>query len=344
MADPIPNPWPPAPAPAPASTSPNPWSAGESSNPWNLSEQLSSDPITAKIKELFGREMSLNTLVQMISHLTLEKIPDVELVTLIEMGIYFARKQLGWTEAAANLEYWLAAGADAKPSRQMNHRLIMELPAIVKVLCRDHYSDVVGGAEARLKAPADTRFPSTQTTITGPSGEAIVLSPNPSPLRTGGQETLYKEASTPTTLTPDDIFHAVGAVWLDSKVTVQSEVLDTGGWRVSVVSWESWFWDTYDWNQGVGVTIPLRLFERLNIEEPIRSIIMGTLSNYGIDPSALNELSIRDTQMKQIEGKKITMPDGRLVQPKAFFVYGDSSWTFDPEASCKRPTVWTVNP
>lgn len=342
MAGPIPNPW--QPPPDPASTSPNQWSAGASSNPWNVPEQLANELIAAKIKEVFGREMSLNTLVEMFSHLRLGKIPDAELVTLIEMGIYFARTQLDWTHAAANLEYWLAAGADAKPSRQMEHRLIMELPNIVTILCRDHYSAIVSGVEARLKAPADSKFPSTQTSITGPSGEAIVLSPTPSPLRTGGRETLYKEASAPTSLTPDDMFNAVGAVWLDSRVTVESEVLDTGGWRVSIVSWESWFWDTYDWNEGVGVTIPLDLFDRLHIEEPIRSIITGALSNYGIDPSVLDELSIKDKQMKQLEGKKITMPDGRLVQPKAFFVYGDGSWTFDPKASCERPTVWTVNP
>jgi hypothetical protein len=310
-----------------------------------LPEQLGADPITAKIKEVFGREMSLNALVQMFSHLKLGEIPDAELVTLIEMGIYFARTQLTWTLAAANLEYWLAAGADPAPSRQIDHRIVMELPDIGKVMCRDHYGAIVSGVESRLKSSPDTKFPSKQTSITGPSGEPIVLSPTPSPLRTGGQETLYMEASTPTSVAPtDDIFNALGGVWLDSRVTVQSEVLGTGGWRVSVVGWESWFWDTYDWNEGVGVTIPLKLFERLHIEDPIRSIITNTLSSYGIDPSVLNELSIKDKQMKQLEGKKVTMPDGRLVQPKAFFVYGDTSWTFDPQASCQQPTVWTVNP
>src|SRR5262245_49220543 len=251
MADPAPNPWPSAPAPSP--TPSNQWSAPPSSNPWNVSEQLGADAITAKIKDVFGREMSLNTLVQMFAHLKLGEIPDAELVTLIEMGIYFARTQLDWTSAADNLEYWLVAGADTVPSRQMDHRLIMELPAIITVLCRDHYGEIRSGVETRLKAPANTKFPSKQTSLTGPTGEAIVLSPSPSPLRTGGQETLYKEASTPTSLTPNDIFNAVGGVWLDSKVTVQSEVLDTGGWRVSIVSWDSWFWDIYNWNEGVGV-------------------------------------------------------------------------------------------
>ena len=43
----------------------------------------------------------------------------------------------------------------------------------------------------------------------------------------------------------------------------------------------------------------------------------------------LQEITVTDAQMSQIEGKKIAMPDGSTKQPKAYPIYSNGSWSFD---------------
>ena len=343
MADPtLPTPWQPAQPAVPS----NPWTVDAPANLWDLKallDQINRDK-AARIKEAFGRDISLSALIDLLARFSLGQLSDVELVDVIEMGIYFARSEIPWPEAAANLEYWLVAGRDAKPARQMDHELIMGLDYIVGTLCDEHYDAIVAGVNSRLMAPAGTQFPEFAATFKGPSGEEIVVAPAASPLRAGGEETLYKDASTLPVGDRGDIYNAVGAVTLVSRATVKSEALDTGGWRVRIVDWECWFWDTYDWNKGVSVRIPINLFDRLGVTELQRSVIESALSVVGSKPSWLKELEVKDETMKQIDGKQIRMPDDRVVQPKAFLVYGDSSWRFDAAASCGKPIVLTIAP
>ena len=343
---PVPNPWSTTPAPGPANAPTNSWSG----NPWqgnifDVPAQLDAlnQAAAVQIKELFGRDMRLTTLIDLFAQLRRHQISDADLVTLIEMGIYFARHTLLWPEAANNLEYWLNAGATPTPVRIMDHRLFMDLAPLVGTNCDEIYAVIVSAVHDRLTAPAGTKFPAQQVTLTGPSGEAIVLTPAASPLADGGVDVLYKEISTPTSLERNDVFNAVGAVTLNARVTVKSERLDTAGWRVTIVSWESWIWDTYDWNEGVGVSIPVRLFDRLGVAPEKAAAVRDALSTAGVDPGSLDELGIKDEQMKQLEGKTIQMPDGRVIRPKAYLVLGDSSWPFDVR-QCGKDVTWLVTP
>jgi hypothetical protein len=312
--------------------------------------KINSESVAA-INDAFGRSISLMDLISLLNRFLTKQstnpLSDSELVQVIQMGSYFARNKASLPLASANLDHWLNAGSLADPAQVMKHDLFMNLDHVVGTLCGKHYDAIVAGINSRLSAPAGTKFPASAATFTGPLGKPIVVNPAESPLRAGGKETIYMESST---LTDDrslsDLYNAVGAVFLVSQVNVESEVLDTGGWRVTIIDWQAWFWDSYDWNlSGQSVVIPLDLFHRLPAIAPYQSTIEAMLKAGGIPPSVLQELKVEDAQMRQIEGKKIAMPDGSTMQPKAYPIYSDGSWHFDATSSeCGKPTVLTIAP
>ncbi|MPZ32017.1 MAG: hypothetical protein GEV13_13640 [Rhodospirillales bacterium] len=306
-------------------------------------DKLNSQSV-AVINDAFGRSISLTDLITLLYRFQTNQLSDSELVQVIQMGSYFARNKLSWALASANLDHWLNAGSLPAPTQIMDHKLIMNLEHVVDTLCGEHYDAIVAGINSRLSAPAGTKFPASAATFTGPSGKPVVVNPAESPLRAGGEEAIYKESGTPTSDSHlSDMYNAVGGVFLVSRANVKSEVLDTGGWQVTIVDWEVWFWDTYDWNTGgQSVSIPLDLFNRLPAIATYQSTIEGALKASGIPPSVLQELKVNDAQMRQIEGKKIAMPDGSTMQPKAYPIYGDSSWRFDASSACGKPTVLTI--
>ena len=125
---------------------------------------------------------------------------------------------------------------------------------------------IVDGIKKRLLAPAGHRVPDVAGyDLRDHSAIPSQVNPAESPLAAGGEETLYYESSTPTTDdSTSDLFNAVNAVNLVSQVQVKSEVLDTGEWQVTIVDWQVWFWDSYDWNKDKQfVSIPLNLLDRL---------------------------------------------------------------------------------
>ena len=304
------------------------------------------DPISVPIiNKTFGVSITLSKMIDLLHRFQIGTLEASEMVQVIEMGSYFARNTLGWTLAADNLDHWLIAGGLQDPAVTMAHTLFMNQEPVIGTLCDKHYQAIVDGINSRLSAPAGTKFPPSPVTITGPLGKAIVVNPAESPLRGGGEETLYKDSSTLTTDTHvSDLFNAVNAVNLVSQVHVKSEVLGTGGWKVTITDWEVWFYDTYDWNLGAqSVHIPLNLFDKIPGIAPFRAAIEDQLKNRQIDPSELDELTVQDAQMQKIEGQKIAMLDGRTMQPKAYPIYSDGSWPFDA-STCPKDTVLTIPP
>ena len=321
----------------------NPWDVGAQINQWNATTVLAElDRQNAtRIRDAFGRDIAMSALIGLLARFGAGTLRDDELVDVIEMGIYFARVKLGWVDAAANLEYWLVAGNDAAPQRVMKAAVIRDLDKIEGTLCGKHYEDIVAAVTNRLHAVGEL-FPKEPDIITGASGEAIFLTPAESPLPAGGEEVIYKQSSALTSDERNDIYNAVGAVTLVSRVTVRSERLQSGGWQVTIVDWECWFWDAYDWNKDVGVSIPVHLFDRLGVPTEYRPTLENALALTGINKDVLEEIKVQDETMKQIEGKTVTMPDGRQLKPKSYFIYGDSSWRFDSDLPCGKPMTFTV--
>ncbi len=329
----------------------NPWEADPSASPsagrWDVigvAEKLSG--LTDEISELVGTEIALTDLIGLLGKLASHDLSDQELVQGIRIGSYFARNTLNWTLAPDNLDHWLEAGGLQDPAQIMDYTLIKDEELVIDTLVDEHYDVIVDGIRKRLLARPDDEFPASQTTFTGPFGAVIVVDPAPSPLAAGGEETLYYESTTHTTRdSTSDLFNAVNAVNLVSQVQVKSEVLTTGEWRVTIVDWQVWFWDSYDWNkEGQSVSIPLNLLDRLPPDlAPYRSTIEEALKRGSIDLSLLRNLTVGDSQMSQIEGKTVAMPDGSTVQPKAYPVYSNGSWSFDPSAYDKD-TVLTIPP
>ena len=166
------------------------------------------------------------------------------------MASYFGRNSLDWTLAPDNLDHWLEAGGLQDPAQIMDYTLIKDQELVIDTLVDEHYDVIVDGIKKRLLAPPDAEFPASPTTFTGPFGDPIEVNPAESPLAAGGEETLYYESSTHTTDdSTSDLFNAVNAVNLVSQVQVKSEVLYTGEWQVTIVDWQVWFWDSYDWNK-----------------------------------------------------------------------------------------------
>ena len=92
------------------------------------------------------------------------------------------------------------------------------------------------------------------------------------------------------------------------------------------------------------MVIPLDLFNRLPAIAPYESTIVALLNVTGTPPSVLQELKVADAQMRQIEGKKVAMPDGSTMQPKAYPIYSDGSWHFDASSSaCGKSIDLTRN-
>lgn len=341
MADPpVPAPWTPTPAPTP----PNEWSVPPEFGQWDprtILAKLEADN-AALIRDAFGEEIPLMTLVELLARYTARSCSDEELIRLINMGIYFAEHKMQWPEAAANLKYWLVAGMDPVPQRRMKHELIKNRSSTIDTCCGRYFDLVVAGVETRLKATPGTLFPSVSTTVTGPSGEPIVLTPAASPLAAGGEDTIYiEDAVDPTESSTEDIYNAVGGVVIVAKVKVKSEKVEPSGWRVTITDWECWFWDKYDWGfAGQSVTIPLNLSTRLQISSETKAWLQ---SLFNIDITAYDNLKIADSTMAQIEDKQINMPDGTQARPKAYQIYGDTTWRFDPAAApCSRETTWLV--
>lgn len=342
--------------PAPESPASNPWEA----NPWEAEPSASpsagrwdvmglADKLKAAtdaIEELVGTGIALADLITLFGKFQNGGLTDQELVQGVQIGIYVARNTLGWTLAPDNLEHWLEAGGLQDPAQIMDYTLIQDQETVIDTLVDKHYDVIVEGIKARLLAPPDAEFPASPTTFTGPFGAAIEVDPARSPLAGGGEETLYYESSTHTTDdSTSDLFNAVNAVTLVSQVQVRSEVLTTGEWQVTIVDWQVWFWDSYDWNKdNQFASIPLNLLDRLPPDlAPYRSTIEESLKRGSIDPSSLQNLTVRDSQMSQIEGKTVAMPDGSTVKPKAYPVYSNASWSFDPSAYDKD-TVITIPP
>jgi hypothetical protein len=343
MADPLPIPWQ---APAPAPSESNSWLPDlPSVNQFDMAAVMAKlDPISVPIiNKTFGVSITLSQMIDLLHRFQIGTLEASDMVQVIEMGSYFARNTLGWTLAADNLDHWLIAGGLQDPSVTMNHTLFMNQEPIIGTLCDKHYQAIVDGINSRLSAKPGAKFPPSPVTITGPLGKAIVVNPAESPLRAGGEETLYKDSSTLTTDNHvSDLFNAVNAVNLVSQVHVKSEVLDTGGWQVTITDWEVWFYDSYDWNLGgQSVHIPLNLFDKIPGIAQFRAAIEDQLKNRQVDPSALDDLAVQDAQMRKIEGKKIVMPDGTTKQPKAYPIYSDGSWPFDA-STCPKKTVLTI--
>lgn len=341
MADPpVPAPWTPVPLPS----MPNPWPTGSPINTWDPTQLLQyiESTFAAQIKQSFGQSISLIDLIDLFKRFGSNNVTDQELVRLIEMGIYFARTKLGWTSAAANLEHWLDAGSSISPWI-MSRDLVRNRDPITYALCTEYYDLIVTGVEKRIKATAGELFPSTTKTITSATGAVITLTPAASNLAAGAEENLYIEQSVATSGNhAEDIYNAVAAVWLDSRVKVKSEKLSSGGWRVTITEWECWFWDDYDWGlNGQSVVIPIHLFDNLGIPNEQRDLLK---TYFGIDPAMFDEIKVADNTMLQIEGKQVNMPDGRQLHPKAYRIYGDQTWPFDPSGDpCSRPKSWEVH-
>jgi hypothetical protein len=337
-------PWNP---PAPALPPSNPWVPEASVNLWDLvglADKI--DEMTIEIDKLVGTSIALTDLISLLGRFLTNDVSDVELVQLTQMASYFGRNSLGWTLAPDNLDHWLEAGGLQDPAQIMDYTLIKDQEPVIDTLVDEHYDVIVDGIKKRLLAPPDAEFPASPTTFTGPFGDPIQVNPAESPLAAGGEETLYYESSTHTTDdSTSDLFNAVNAVYLVSQVKVKSEVLYTGEWQVTIVDWQVWFWDSYDWNKdNQFVSIPLNLMDRLPADmAQYRPAIEDALKRSSINPSVLQNITVRDAQMSQIEGKKIAMPDGSTKQPKAYPVYSNGSWSFDA-STYGKDTVLTIPP
>ncbi|SEP51353.1 hypothetical protein SAMN02990966_07954 [Rhodospirillales bacterium URHD0017] len=338
-------PWNP---PAPPSPPSNPWVPESSVNLWDvigLAAKL--DELTEEIRKLVGTEISLTDLISLLGRFVNDDdLSDSERVQVIQMGSYFARNTGHWTLAPDNLDHWLEAGGLQDPAQIMDYTLIKDQDPVIDTLVDKHYDVIVDGIKKRLLAPPGVEFPASPTTFTGPFGAPIEVEPAESPLAAGGEETLYYESSTRTTGdSRSDLFNAVNAVNLVSQVQVKSEVLYTGEWQVTIVDWQVWFWDSYDWNKNNQfVSIPLNLMDRLPPDlAQYRSTIEDALKRNSLDLSALQSITVHDSQMSKIEGKKVAMPDGSTKQPKAYPIYSNGSWSFDA-STYDKDTVLTIPP
>ncbi len=337
-------PWNP---PAPALPPSNPWDPESSVNLWDLLGLADKvDKLSVEINKLVGVSISLTDLISLLNRFLTNDLSDRELVQAIQMGSYFARHTVGWTLAPDNLDHWLEAGGLQDPAQIMNYTLIKDQEPVIGTLVDEHYDVIVDGIKKRLLAPPGAQFPTSAATITGPFGDPIEVNPAESPLPAGGEETLYYDSSTLTTdSSTSDLFNAVNAVHLVSQVQVKSEVLFTGEWQVTIVDWQVWFWDTYDWNkEKQSVSIPLNLLDRLPADiAQYRSTIEDALKRNSINLPVLQNITVTDAQMSQIEGKKIAMPDGSTKQPKAYPIYSDGSWSFEA-STYGKDTVLTIPP
>ena len=316
-------------------------------NPFDLAAVTAElNRLTVEIKKLVGVNISLTDLISFLYRFLTNDLSDSELVQLIQMGSYFARNTLKWTLAPDNLDHWLDAGGLQEPALFMDHTLIMDQEPVIGKLVDEHYDVIVDGIKKRLLAPPGVKFPASAATITGPFGDPIEVKPAESLLADGGEETLYYDSSVPTTDdSTSDLFNAVNAVHLVSQVHVKSEVLVTGEWQVTIVDWQVWFWDSYDWNKEKQfVEIPLNLLDKLPADmAQYRPTIEDALRRSSIPLSVLQKITVTDAQMSQIEGKKIAMPDGSTKQPKAYLIYSDGSSSFDA-STYDKDTVLTIPP
>jgi hypothetical protein len=332
-------------SPAPEPPAPNPWApdSSSSSNTWDVAGVMLDGETIKTINEAFGTDLSLTDLISLLYRFSTGKLTDSQMVQVIQMGSYFARHTMDWPLAADNLDHWLKAGGLQDPAQIMDYTLIVDQELIVGKLVDEHYDVIVDGIKKRLLAPPGAEFPTSAATITGPYGDPIEVSPAESALPAGGEETLYYDKSTPTTRSHlTDIYNAVNAVHLVSQVQVKSEVLYTGEWQVTIVDWQVWFWDSYDWSkEGQSVSIPLNLLDRLSADTA--QTIEDAMKRASINPSVLQEITVYDAQMSQIEGKKIAMPDGSTKQPKAYPIYSNASWSFDA-SKYGKDTVLTIPP
>ena len=335
-------------SPAPEPPAPNPWApdSSSSSNTWDVAGVMLDGKTTKAINDAFGTDLSLMDLIELFYRFPTGNLTDSQMVQVIQMGSYFARNTVGWTLAPDNLDHWLEAGGLQDPAQIMNYTLIKDQERVIDTLVDEHYDVIVDGIKKRLLAPPGVVFPASPTTFTGPFGAPIEVEPAESPLAAGGEETLYYDSSTRTTDdSGSDLFNAVNAVHLVSQVQVKSEVLYTGEWQVTIVDWQVWFWDSYDWNKNnQSAQIPLNLLGRLPADmAQYRSTIEDALKRSSIKLSVLESITVHDSQMSKIEGKKVVMPDGSIKQPKAYPIYSNGSWSFDA-STYDKDTVLTIPP
>ena len=293
MADPpLPSPWQP---PAPAPPGSNPWtsrcSTGQRVGPGCSNGRISTARASRRSTKRSDDSISLMDLISLLHRFLTNQLSDSELVQVIQMGSYFARNKLSFTLASANFDRWLIAGslADLADHEARSHHepRSHRRRALWKALrrdCRRYQQPPLGASGHQVPGVRGYAYRTLGQTYRGQPGR------KPAARRGQWKHSMWKTGTLTSNSSLSDIYNAVGGVFLVSQVNVELEVLNTGGWRVTIADWQAWFWDTYDWNlAGQSVVIPLDLFNRLPAIAPYQFTIEAMLNATGIPPSVLQE-------------------------------------------------------
>ena len=181
------------------------------------------------------------------------------------MGSYFARSKLGWTLASAIFSTMAGCRRPLDPAQIMDRSLVMNRSPSSTRFWDEHYDAIVAGVEQPLKDDGGHQVPGVRGYDYRDPWANPSWTPRPKARCAPGarKHSMWRAARARATVARYQLIQrgGRGQSWC-RKSTSSRRCSDTGGWRVTIVDWQAWFWDTYDWNlAGQSVSIPLNLFK-----------------------------------------------------------------------------------
>lgn len=312
----------------------------------------------SQIKKKLGADYDPEALIRLLQ-IVCEggNLTNTEVLDLAEMFIFMMEHTLNWKLGARIFRHYLNDGGQNATEIFEPNTYLLAVDTFRNETCLAQWTAMERAIKARIDAPEGTLFPRDKETgepkpgeVTDDLGGKISIVPAPSPLRTGGTDTIYIETSVRITPLGESelaaVFNRIGVV---SKVTVQSTPLDGGSWEIEFVDWRTWAWDKCDFNAPGEADIQFLPIGVSTFFPPwLRDKAIKILERqYKISGQCLDQLIGLDMYMRQLAGGRFTRTNITTgapmdYQPRIFFTRFAQWDFFARTASCGVPRKYVV--
>lgn len=312
------------------------------------------------IKNHFGADYDPLKLLQLIGASCKDQsISDTDVLDLCEMMLFWMDKQ-GWVKGPQLLRYYIGEGYDHPDDLRLPATYLTDIRGFGQLVCNEHGTKTERAIKERVLDATNGVFPRkrneydeltdepTDTTVHDPDWTLIPITASRTPLREGGQETIYYEHS--IKLTGDELAMVLGGVTVVSKATVKSTRQAENKWRIDILDWTCWASDKGDMNAGSNVTFPITMEDLIPIEYIRNKISSLAEEELGIPYRCLDQPMGVDNYLLQLvtpPGKTITKTSvvtGASVTyyPQVFRLYIEAWDQFSLNTTCKNMKSYEI--
>lgn len=315
------------------------------------------DEVRGIIKTHFGVDYDPLKLLQLIgASCNHQPIADADVLDLCEMMLFWMDKQ-GWKKGPQLLRYYIGENGPPPQDLRLPATYLTEIPGFSQMVCNTHGTLTDRAIKERVLDATNGIFPRKRKrdgytreltdepfnpTYHDPDGNPIQVTASRTPLREGGEETIYYEG--PVQFTDPEHKMVLGGVPVVSKATVKSTRLEENKWQIDIPEWTCWASDLGDMNAGDDIAFPITLEDLIPVEYIRNKIYKLAEKQFGISYMCLNQPMGIDNYLLQLvtpPGKTITKTSvvtGASVTyyPQVFRIYIEAWDQFSLNTSCNQ--------